>query len=329
MKNYFIWAVIIVFIALIWPANTFDLSTKQVNIPAGASVRSIEKILQANGLLPRITAFRVLIKVCGLSGRIKAGEYAFSPADPLPRIITRLVIAETVPTPTRTITLPEGTSIYKMGTLLQNNGFDSWRQFQGLVNEGITAKLREKYWSIFKYVPSESLEGYLFPDTYQFYQTASAEVMAQVMVDRFDEVVMPFWNKAKKDTKLTLHETLTLASIIEKEAQKPEERPIIASVFYNRLNKGMPLAADPTVKYALERPSKRVFLDQLAVKSPYNTYKVRGLPPGPICNPGLDSIKAAVYPVKTNYYFFVANKDGSHSFSRTWQEHQKARSKVR
>lgn len=124
-----------------------------------------------------------------------------------------------------------------------------------------------------------------------------------------------------------MHEILTLASIIEKEAKVAEERPIISSVFYNRLKIGMPLAADPTVKYALERPTKKVYLDQLSVRSPYNTYRRKGLPPGPICNPGLESIKAAVYPSKTDYFYFVAKPDGSHIFSKTWQEHQKARSR--
>jgi UPF0755 protein len=328
VKNYIIWAVVIVFIALIWPANPFDLSTRQVEIPAGASVRAVEKLLQGDGILPRFTGFRFMIRLLGLSGQIKAGKYSFSPADPLPRIITRLVINDTLPLPVRSVTFPEGSSIYKMGLLLQKAGFADWERFQALVHEGITAGLREKYWSIFKYVPSESLEGYLFPDTYQFYQSASAEALAAVMVDRFDAIVMPFWSKAKKDTRLTLHEVLTLASIIEKEAKKPAERAIIASVFFNRLKKGMPLAADPTIKYALERPSKKVFYEQLDVKSPYNTYKRRGLPPGPICNPGLDSIKAAVYPAKTNYFFFVAKPDGSHQFSVDWQGHQRAKQKV-
>jgi len=225
------------------------------------------------------------------------------------------------------VAFPEGTSIYKMGIILQKTGFKHWREFQQLVDQGITAELRARHWKIFKYIPSESLEGYLFPDTYNFFPDASAESMAEVMLNRFESVVGPFWDRSgAADAKRSLHEILTLASIVEKEAKKPEERPIIASVFYNRLKIGMALAADPTVKYALERPSKKVYLDQLAVRSPYNTYKVRGLPPGPICNPGLDSIKAAVYPAKTNYLFFVAKKDGSHTFSRTWQEHQRARS---
>jgi UPF0755 protein len=263
--------------------------------------------------------------VVGVSKHIKAGEYALSPSEPLIAVLWKLQAGQVVPARADLVTFPEGTSIYKMGTILQAQGFRDWERFQGLVNEGITADLRNRHWTLFKYMPTESLEGYLFPDTYQFYLAASAETMAEVMIKRFEQVVLPFWEKAQKDTKLNLHEIITLASIIEKEAKKTEERAIISSVFQNRLQAGMPLSADPTIKYALERPTKRVYLDQLSVQSLYNTYKRRGLPPGPICNPGLESIKAAVYPAKTNYYFFVAKADGSHIFSATWEEHQRAR----
>jgi len=311
-----------------WPVNPFDLSMKKIEVPRGSSVRGTQQILVSRGLLPRWSLFRPIVKLLGLQNRIQAGVYLLSPSDPLPRVIAKLVVGETVPPLEARVTFPEGTSIYKMGKIMESNGFSDWRDFQGLVNEGITAGLRGKFWNIFKYVPSESLEGYLYPDTYQFFLNASAEVLAAAMVERFDQVVMPYWESNKQKTKFGLHEILTLASIIEKEAQKPEERSVIASVFYNRLKIGMPLAADPTIKYALENPSKKVFYDQLNVKSPYNTYKVRGLPPGPICNPGLASIKAALFPAKTEYLFFVAKADGSHAFSKTWQQHQRARQTI-
>jgi UPF0755 protein len=149
------------------------------------------------------------------------------------------------------------------------------------------------------------------------------------MIRRFNELVIPVWKVSASDTKLSLHEIVTLASIIEKEAQVPEERPIISSVYHNRLRIGMKLDADPTVKYSLENPKKKVSYNDLKVKSPYNTYRVRGLPPGPICNPSLDSIKAAIYPAKTTYLYFVATKTGSHLFSSSWDEHQKARIKAK
>ncbi|MBI5399683.1 endolytic transglycosylase MltG [Candidatus Saganbacteria bacterium] len=222
------------------------------------------------------------------------------------------------------VTFPEGSSIYKMGERLRQKGYQQVESFQALVKEGITADLRQRHWVTFKYVPSESLEGYLYPDTYWFFINASPEALAEIMVSRFEAVILSYWQQVNKETTYSLHEILTLASIIEKEAKQPKERPLIASVFYNRLRMGMPLAADPTIKYALKRPSKKVYYNQLEIDSLYNTYKRKGLPPGPICNPGIESFKAAVHPTKTDYFFFVAKKDGDHVFSRTWAEHQKA-----
>lgn len=312
---------------ILWPANPFELSAKEVEIPKGASARIVQDLLIERGILPRYTLFRQIVRLLNLQDKIKSGRYSFSPSDSLPKVVTKLVLGETLPPLQIRVTFPEGSSIYKMGIILKKHGFERWQEFQDLVHEGITASLRERHWNIFKFVPSESLEGYLFPDTYYFLKDSSVEVLAEIMVRRFEEVVLPFWEKAKSNTKLNLHEILTLASIIEKEAKIPSERPVISSVFYNRLRADMPLAADPTIKYALERPTKIVYLDQLSVKSPYNTYKRRGLPPGPICNPGLESIKAAVYPAKTDFFFFVARPDGSHIFSKTWSEHQRAREK--
>jgi UPF0755 protein len=148
------------------------------------------------------------------------------------------------------------------------------------------------------------------------------------MQNRFNEIIAPYWEQNKNNAKLNYYQTLILASIIEKEAKLPEERAIISSVFYNRMNMKMPLGADPTIKYALESPTKHVYLNQLNINSPYNTYKRRGLPPTPICNPGLDSFKAAIYPANTKYIYFVAKKDGSHIFTSSWEEHQKARYKA-
>jgi len=318
---------LVLFVIFSWPADPFNLATVDVVIPPGASAKDIQRILKSNRILPSFSSFRLLVKLFNLPNRMKAGEYSFSPSDPLFKVIWKLTEGVVAPQRQIRVTFPEGASIYRMGMILKDNGFADWKKFQSLVDEGIKADLRERHWNIFKYISSESLEGYLFPDTYMFLPQASAEAAAEVMLNRFTEMVLPFWEKSRRDTNLSLHEILTMASIVEKEARKPAERPIIASVFYNRLKAGMPLAADPTVKYALERPTKVVYLDQLAVKSPYNTYKRRGLPPGPICNPGLDSIKAAIYPAKTNYFFFVARSDGSHSFSKTWQEHQRARIK--
>lgn len=337
MKKLFLFTAIFILalaayaVSVLWQsANNLDLTKYQVEIPAGATAGSVQKLLAEKGILRPESSFRFAARLMGAAGGIQAGRYEFSPSESLLAVLLKLKSGQVVNTGLRQVrvTFPEGTSIYKMGEILRQNKVSDPDQFQSLVKEGITTELRQKYRHIFKYIPSESLEGYLYPDTYMFFEKDEVASIAEKMVTRFDHVVMPYWERSRTETKLTLHEILTLASIVEKEAQKPEERPVIASVFYNRLKSGMPLAADPTIKYALERPTKRVSTDQLAIASPYNTYKRKGLPPGPICNPGIDSIKAAIHPAKTNYYFFVARKDGSHIFTRTWEEHQKARMKA-
>ena len=311
---------------LVQASDPSNRSSLQIEIMKGSSTAAIQSRLEEKGILKKGSGFALLARLLGVSKSIQAGRYHLSPADPLYAILWKLRYGKIVAPVQSKIIFPEGTSIYKMGVILKANGMtEEAEKFQGLVNEGITENLRKKHWTLFKYIPSESLEGYLYPDTYLFFRQEKFDSIVEKMLQRFEEMVMPFWEKSAHATRYSLHEILTLASIIEKEAKLPAERPIIASVFYNRLKAGMPLAADPTIKYALERPTKRVYLDQLSIDSLYNTYKRKGLPPGPICNPGIESIKAAVYPATTNYYFFVARADGSHVFSRTWQEHQRAR----
>ena len=314
---------------LLQSANPFDKTVYRIAVPKGISSYAIQKILEKEELIRPNSGFAYAARVLGISKNIKAGKYEFSPSDPLIKVLIKLKKGDVLPPNQIKVTFPEGASIYKMGEILKKNKVSDPKEFQALVKEGITQRAREKYWNIFKYIPSESLEGYLYPDTYNFFVDAEVSDLVDIMLKRFSAVVVPFWLEATNDTSYNLHEILTLASIIEKEAQAPEERVIISSVYHNRLKMWMPLAADPTVKYALERPTKRVYLDQLSVDSPYNTYKRAGLPPGPICNPGIESIKAAVYPAKTNYYYFVARNDGSHIFSSTWNEHQRARREVR
>lgn len=324
-RGWWVWVLAALLIILLLPANPFNLSTVRLTVPTGATARSVSTRLKQEGILPAYSPFFLVVRLLGIQNQLKAGDYLFSPSDPLPRVILKLWSGETAPPTEIAATFPEGASIYKMGVLLKEYGYRDWREFQGLVSEGITPARRERHRKIFRYISSESLEGYLFPDTYRLFADSHVEVLVEVMIKRFEAVVLPYWESARRNTTLNLHEIITLASIVEKEAKLPEERAIIAAVFHNRLQLGMPLAADPTIKYALERPSKVVYLDQLSVRSPYNTYKRRGLPPGPICNPGLESIKAAVQPARTGYFFFVARKDGSHIFSKTWQEHQKAK----
>lgn len=308
--------------------NRFDDNVYIVNIPKGYSVNQVGDLLAERGVIDGKYGFNLIVGLFGLEDKIQAGIYEFTPNMSLLKIILRIKNGEVIPPLLSKIVFPEGISIYKMGNLLIKEGLSDGIAFRNLTNNAITPYLRSKY-RFLKDVPTNSLEGYLFPDTYLIQSNISASVLADLMLARFNQVIMPYWRKNARNTKYSLHEILTLASIIEKEAAVPSERKLISSVFHNRLKIRMYLGADPTIKYALERPHKLVSYDDLEVNSPYNTYKRFGLPPGPICSPGLDSIKAAIYPAKTDYIYFVARADGSHIFSRTWEEHEAAKKLTR
>ena len=280
-----------------------------VEVPRGASSGQIATLLIQKGVIKRKLDFKVAIGLLNLQNTLQAGRYKFPARPMLYNVLLKLRSGRIMGAEPLRITFPEGTSIYKMGSILESNTVECFTDFRELVKE--------------------KLEGYLYPDTYIFERNISAEALAKLMVKRFNEVVIPYWNGNQHNTKYTFEQILTLASIIEKEAALERERPIISSVFHNRMDISMALDSCSTVKYALERPTKIVYFDQLKYPSPYNTYTHRGLPPGPICNPGLNSIKAAIYPAKTDYLYFVANKDGSHTFSSSFGGHQKARIKKR
>jgi UPF0755 protein len=312
-------------------ADRFDRRQHLVNIPAGYGARRVADILIDAGIINNRYSYDLMVSFLGLENRIQAGVYKFSPSMPMGKVVWSLKRGEIVAPSMGKIVFPEGMSIYKMGEVLLRNGISDGERFKELVVDASDPDLTSKF-PFLKDVKTRSLEGYLFPDTYMIPQDISLTGLRDMMLSRFDRVVMPVWDKSSRDTNLTLHEIVTLASIIEKEAAVDEERALISSVFHNRLSKRMHLGADPTVKYALSefrKPTKKVFYIDLEIDSPYNTYKYIGLPPGPICNPGLASIVAAIYPAKTDYLYFVARKDGTHIFSVTWQEHEKAKVLVR
>jgi UPF0755 protein len=277
--------------------------TVTLEIPKGSSADQVASQLTAAGVVRRKMDFKIVARLLGVADKLEAGRYRFAPHPVLTGVVNKLAHGEIAAEDPLKVSFPEGTSIYKMGTILEKEGAPCFKKFRKL---------------------SQSREGYLFPDTYIFDKNISAEALAGLMEKRFREIVLPYWEANRKATKYNLREIITLASIIEKEAARTEERPVISSVFHNRLKIKMALGADPTIKYILERPSKIVYYDQLKIKSPYNTYLNRGLPPGPICNPGLSSIQAAIYPAKTDYLYFVARKDGTHIFSANYREHLKA-----
>jgi UPF0755 protein len=309
---------------LLQVADRNDKSCYDFEIFPGQPAKTVVLELKNQHLVPNNAAIDLAIYAFGLGRCVKAGHYQLSPSMTVAEVIFKITSGAGQGEKTVRLMIPEGASIYKTGELLKSVKVKCATDFQRLVDLPIAPELIKKY-PFLRSVKTNSLEGYLFPDTYFIRTDISADELADLMLGRFNELVIPFWTEMRGRTNLSLHEIITLASIIEKEAAYNFERPVIASVFYNRLRRGMGLAADPTIKYALENPGKKVSLKDLRVNSPYNTYKYRGLPPGPICNPGYYSIKAAILPDKTDYYFFVAQPDGTHVFSRTWGEHIKAR----
>jgi UPF0755 protein len=219
------------------------------------------------------------------------------------------------------VTIPEGYAIADIAPLLART--------LGVEEDSVLAATRDSTLREKLDVPTPTLEGYLFPDTYSFPDGTTGRAAVEAMVRRFEQVWQPEWNEKLQQMALSRHDIMTLASIVEKEAKLPAERPVIAAVYLNRLRIGMRLQADPTVQYALGRHASRLFYKDLRVDSPYNTYKYPGLPPGPIASPGEASIEAALYPANVPYLYFVAHPDGHHEFRQTFSEHSQARAQIR
>jgi UPF0755 protein len=211
------------------------------------------------------------------------------------------------------VVIPEGAAISKIGQILEEAGLLSQRTFWQAASDPSLAEALG--------LESNNLEGYLFPETYHFPKGLTAEQIIRKMVAHFHSVFTAEWAKRAHSMGLTRHEVVTLASIVEKETGKPEERPLIAAVFLNRLKRRMRLESDPTVIYGIKGFDGNLTRKDLKASTPYNTYQIRGLPPGPIASPGRASIEAVLYPSEEPYLYFVSKNDGSHHFSCTLSEH--------
>lgn len=225
------------------------------------------------------------------------------------------------------LTIPEGWSIERAAKLAAGRGLDAAAYADSAIH---APALAERYPFLATLPPGRTLEGYLFPDTYDVALGAESRLIGR-QLDRFADQVLPVWQKRPANWPLTLDQTVALASIVELEAQVARERPLIAGVFLRRLQIGMPLGSDPTVEYALKRHQgdKGLSYKDVAIESPYNTYRYPGLPPTPIGNPGLASFKATLAPEASPYLYFVARGDGSHVFTRTYAEHLAAGRRIR
>jgi len=299
------------------PVGREDRSSRVVEIPRGATAGTIARMLADQGLVRHELAFRILARLYHVDRGLKAGRYRLSPSMSSLEILSRLRRGERLQV---VVTIPEGWTAEQVAVLFARHGFGSREEFLRLFSR------REE---VAEWVPDDPsirypVEGYLFPDTYVFGgEEAPAEVLS-FLVQRFRRAFSPDLERRARELGLTVHQAVTLASVVEKEARREEERALIAGVFWNRLRAGMRLDADPTVRYALGKMEGPLLPADLKVDSPYNTYRRPGLPPGPIASPGLASLLAVLYPRESDYFYFVARPEGDHVFSRTLEEHNRA-----
>jgi UPF0755 protein len=296
--------------------------TVLITVREGESVRDVGERLEREGVVSSAILFRIMVALEGYEGQLVAGDYEFEKSMPTVQVVQRLHKGITSPL---VVTVREGVRAEEIADLMQSEGVTSRQAFLEAIQGSYDfAFLRNK-------PVSANLEGYLFPDTYFFGRTTKVEDAVKQMLENFDRKFNQDLRLEAANLGLSVHTVVTLASIVEREAQVPEERPIIAGVFLRRLRLGIPLESDPTVQYALGSDpesvakygywKKDLTQQDLEVSSPYNTYRRTGLPPGPIANPGLDSILAVIRPAQTNYLYFVAKPDGSHAFAETLEEH--------
>jgi UPF0755 protein len=278
----------------------------------GASLKEVTVELESNNLIKNDRFLLLWARLMGYGKDIKAGEYALSAGMPPVKILNILRSGTII---IHSVTIPEGFTSEQIGALLDEKGLVNGNEFVSLTKDPGVAR---RYG-----VSGNGLEGYLYPDTYHFSRGLPALSIIDTMVKRFRQMIAPFEGRAA-EIGMKMEDVVTLASIVEKETGVSEERPLIASVFLNRLKKKMRLDSDPTVIYGLKDFDGNLRKTDLADRSPYNTYVIHGLPPGPIANPGLDSIKAVLYPARTDYLYFVSKNDGSHYFSKTITEHNNA-----
>lgn len=298
--------------ALHLPAQTTEVH-HVVEIPEGASFKQVASILANEGLIASPLWFRLLGKVQGAERKVRPGEYdlhtAMRPAEILDALVTGKVIQYSV-------LIPEGLTALQISKLLGEAGIVNSAEIVQLVSDPDFAKLLG--------VEAPTLEGYLFPDTYHFPRRVKAEHVAKTMVSRFRQVYTPELQARAAALGMAEHQIVTLASIIEKETGQEDERSLIAAVFHNRLRQGLPLQSDPTVIYGIPNFTGNLTRADLMRSTPFNTYTSTGLPPGPIANPGLKSLQAAVNPASVPYLYFVSKNDGTHHFSATIDEHNRA-----
>lgn len=285
-----------------------------IRIGNGESLSAIAERLREKGILARPDAFLALARWRGVDRQVRSGVYEFGGGATADEVLEALVSG---PQRFELVSIPEGWAIDRISMRLEAAGLGPAERYRALADDAAFAASLG--------VPADRLEGYLFPDTYSFGENPEPEDVLARMTGRFFEVFDENLAQAAEERGLSLHETVTLASIVETEAAVASERPLISAVFHNRLARGMPLQADPTVLYGVPGRTRPIRKSDLKRRTPYNTYVIPGLPPGPIANPGLASLRAAVHPApNSKALYFVARNDRTHEFNETLRSHTNA-----
>ena len=302
-------------LVIYWPqSNPYE--RVEINIPKGVTLSQIGNILKEESIISNKRTFTMAVKSLGHEKNIPAGRYVLHNALNNRAIINQLVYG--VPS-LKSITVLEGWTIYQIANELEKELKISKKTFLRLCNDQRVIKLFN--------LEGNSLEGYLFPDTYTFAEGVDPYLVLTRMVNEFINNITKSMEVQAQEMNMSLLEVITLASIIEGEAIYDSERAIISAVYHNRLKRGMKLQADPTIQYIIDDGPRRLLNNDLKIESKYNTYLYRGLPPGPINSPGKESIIAALYPGVNEYLYFVARGDGYHTFSTNEKDHNKAKKK--
>jgi len=286
-----------------------------VTIEPGSSVRAMGVALANAGVVRDARSFQIAARLKGAEKRLQAGEYRFDRPATAFDVVERIARGDVFARP---ITFPEGRTAAEMAALYEERGFGPAADFQAAARDASLIRSLDP--------AAEDLEGYLFPSTYRLPRSTSARALVALMVQSFETSLDADLRSAASARGFSVREAVTMASLVEEEARKPEERPMISAVYHNRLKIGMGLQCDATVIYALQRAGRwngNITKADLSMDSPYNTYRYRGLPPGPIANPGRASLEAAVKPAEVPYLYYVSRNDGSHAFATTLEEHNR------
>ena len=284
-----------------------------VSIAPGMASSQIAELLAEKGVIDASWKFNLAVRLNGAADKFKAGSFALQKNMTVGDALGVLINGQAV---SQWVTIPEGYDVRQIARLLAERGLVNEQEFLAAA----------KGFAPYDYIKKDSeadyaIEGFLFPDTYEFASDAGCKEIMKRMADEFDQKLIPELRQQAADRNLSIYELVTMASLVEKEARYPEDRPVIAQVFFKRLAIDMPLQTDTTIQYLLDGPKENLSIDDTKIESPYNTYLHYGLPPGPIANPGMASIEAVLNPADTDYLYFVADTQGHNHYSYTYDEH--------